>query len=125
MEHEHAACAGDPGLESACHRRCDHDDFHLLVRYEGKKFAEASQKWLKGVFGDRVETNISVEREKGAVWFDDLADTLREAPPASSVSHPKPSRSRTGEQDHRQQRGERIVRNCVKRSTPSALRENR
>ncbi|HEY1302483.1 MAG TPA: hypothetical protein VGF24_02980 [Vicinamibacterales bacterium] len=53
--------------------------FICWSRQRGKKFAEASRDWLKNVFGDMVDPVISVDIDKGSIWFDDLADTLREA----------------------------------------------
>ena len=45
----------------------------------GRGFAEACQKWLGDLFPERVNVLISVEIEKGTVWFDELTDSLRGA----------------------------------------------
>jgi hypothetical protein len=44
-----------------------------------KQFATATSQFLRAVFEDAVDTAISSDIEKGAVWFDDLSDALREA----------------------------------------------
>ena len=44
-----------------------------------KQFATAASVFLKTMFKDAVDPEISSDIEKGAVWFDDLSDTLRQA----------------------------------------------
>jgi len=45
----------------------------------GRKFAETSQEWLRSLFDPVLEPTISVDIEKGAVWFEDLSLELRKA----------------------------------------------
>lgn len=44
-----------------------------------KQFATAASEFLKAVFEHAVNPVISSDIEKGAVWFDDLSDELRQA----------------------------------------------
>jgi hypothetical protein len=44
-----------------------------------KQFATAASQFLKTVFDDAVDTEISIDIQKGSVWFDDLSDALRQA----------------------------------------------
>ena len=44
-----------------------------------RQFADAASVFLKTMFGDTVQPEISSDIEKGAVWFEDLSDTLRQA----------------------------------------------
>jgi hypothetical protein len=44
-----------------------------------RQFAAATSSFLKTMFEDAVHPEISTDIEKGAVWFDDLSDTLRQA----------------------------------------------
>lgn len=45
----------------------------------GRRFAEISQQWLRSLFEPLVEALISVDIEKGAVWFEDLSVALTNA----------------------------------------------
>jgi hypothetical protein len=45
----------------------------------GLQFAEATQRWITGIFADRVQATLSVNIEKGAVWFEELSEALRQA----------------------------------------------
>ena len=44
-----------------------------------RQFATAASQFLTDIFDDVVEPVISSDIEKGAVWFEDLSDTLRQA----------------------------------------------
>jgi hypothetical protein len=45
----------------------------------GLKFANVCKDWLRKVVGDQLVPALSVDIEKGGLWFDDLTDALREA----------------------------------------------
>ena len=45
----------------------------------GLKFASACRDWILKVIGEQLDPALSVDIEKGGLWFDDLMDTLRES----------------------------------------------
>jgi hypothetical protein len=45
----------------------------------GLKFASACRDWIVRVVGDQLTPALSVDIEKGGLWFDDLTEALREA----------------------------------------------
>jgi len=45
----------------------------------GLQFAQATRAWLTSLFDTAIDVSLSASIEKGAVWFDELHESLREA----------------------------------------------